>query len=210
MQIKTFTFNPFYENTYVISTEQGEAFIVDPGCYEPYEEEELKSFIDQQGLKLQFIVNTHCHIDHVLGNQFVKKTWQVPLWIPAGEEELFDAVRDYSKMWGIQNYLPAVPDKVISDDQITLGDLVFRVIKAPGHSPGHVVLYQEEAKQLIGGDVLFRDSIGRTDLPGGDHAQLLASIREQLFVLPEEVTVFPGHGPTTTIGYEKVNNPFLQ
>lgn len=210
MLIKTFTFNSFYENTYVISDDSNNAFVVDPGCYEPYEEEELTSYIASEGLQLQFIVNTHCHIDHVLGNQFVQKTYNVPLWIPKGEEKLLDAVRDYSKMWGIQGYVPAAPDGYLDDHEICLSDLTFQKIEAPGHSPAHVVLYQKEAEILIGGDVLFRESIGRTDLPGGNHPQLLQSIREQLFTLPEAVTVYPGHGPTTTLGYEKKNNPFLQ
>ncbi len=210
MLIKTFTFNPFYENTYVISSEDGSAFIIDPGCYEPYEEEELQSYVANNNLNVELIFNTHCHIDHVLGNQFAQKSFRAPLWIPSGEEGLLDAVRDYSKMWGIQGYKPAVPDKIFEEETLTVGPMTFRAIKAPGHSPGHVVLYHEDEEVLLGGDVLFRDSIGRTDLPGGNHAQLLTSIRENLFVLPEDVTVYPGHGPTTTIGYEKVNNPFLK
>ncbi len=210
MVIKSFVFNPFYENTYVIHDQSKKAVIVDPGCYESYEQEELVAYIDQNQLDVEMILNTHCHIDHVLGNHFLKEKYKVPLKVPAGETELLDSVKDYSSMWGINYYAPATVDELLQEGEITFGNSAFQAILAPGHSPGHLVFHLEKERIIIGGDVLFRESIGRTDLPGGNHQQLLDSIKDRLFTLPDDVTVYPGHGPETTIGHEKQYNPFLQ
>ncbi len=210
MEIQSFVFSPLYENTYVLWDDTKNALIVDPGCYEKYEFEELISFIDQSNLNIKAIVNTHCHIDHVLGNAFLKRHFNIPLLIPVGEVEVLEAVKAYAPNWGISNYDPADPDHLIENEgSISVGNTDLKVIPAPGHSPGHQVFYSEENKMLIGGDVLFRESIGRTDLPGGDHNTLLKSIKTNVFSLPEDTIVYPGHGPTTTIGYEKTNNPFV-
>ncbi|MDW3195924.1 MAG: MBL fold metallo-hydrolase [Cytophagales bacterium] len=210
MTIKALVFSPFYENTYIISDEDNQAIIVDPGCYEPYEEMQLKQYIKENELQVKLILNTHCHIDHVTGNYFAKNEYQVPLWIPKGEKDIFEAVPSYSASYGFTNYVQADVDKYIGTDPIEVGKLKFEVRLAPGHSPGHLVFYNAEAKALIGGDVLFRDSIGRTDLPGGNHQQLLESIRREVFTLPDDTTVHSGHGPTTNIGYEKTHNPFVK
>jgi len=193
-----------------ISDEDNQAIIVDPGCYERYEEEQLKQYIAQNHLTVKLIINTHCHIDHVLGNAFAKAEYQVPLWMPKGEKELYEATPNYAANYGINAYNHAKVDQYIGKDPIKIGKLNFEVRLAPGHSPGHLVFYNQEAKALIGGDVLFRESIGRTDLPGGNHQQLLQSIKREIFTLPDDTTVYSGHGPTTNIGYEKTHNPFVK
>ena len=211
MHIKSFVFNPFYENTYVIWGDDLEAFIIDPGCYESFENQELINFVIENDLKIKAVVNTHCHIDHVLGNFAMTNHFNCPLWIPENEDESYRSVTTYAPTWGIQNYTEKSPDLLIKEgDELTLGDIKLNVIEIPGHSPGHQVFYHEPGQQIIGGDVLFRESIGRTDLPGGDHATLLTGIQEKLYSLPEDCTVYPGHGPSTTIGHEKIHNPFVK
>ncbi len=211
MKIKIFVFNAFYENTIVLSSREKNCFIFDPGCYEKFEQEELIKYIDQEDLTVKAIINTHCHIDHVLGNYNLKRHFSVPLKIPQGEQVVFDSVPAYAPQWGITNYTPADIDNHLSEgDEMILDELDFKIIEVPGHSPGHLMFYLEQEKTVIGGDVLFRESIGRTDLPGGDHEALLTHIREKVYSLPEDVAVYPGHGPETTIGYEKTNNPFVR
>lgn len=210
MTVEALVFNPFYENTYIISDEDNQAIIVDPGCYETYERDQLTQYIAQHNLSVKLALNTHCHIDHVLGNAFVKEEYGVPLWVPEGEKDLLEAVPNYATNWGINEYVQAEVDQFIGTDPIAIGKLTFEVRLAPGHSPGHLVFYNADEKILIGGDVLFRESIGRTDLPGGNHQQLLESIKRELFTLPDDTTVFSGHGPTTNIGYEKTHNPFVK
>ncbi len=209
LKVHAFVFNPFQENTYVLYDETNACVIVDPGCFDPPEKEELTAFIDQQKLKVELVINTHCHVDHVLGNYFVKDTYRVKLLIPRGEEPVLKAVAAYAPSYGLFQYDESHPDGYLEEgDKIRVGTHVMTVISAPGHSPGHVVFYDEMSKLLIGGDVLFYNSIGRTDLPGGNHNQLIQSIHQKLFTLPDDVNVFPGHGPQTTIGFEKRTNPF--
>jgi glyoxylase-like metal-dependent hydrolase (beta-lactamase superfamily II) len=211
MNIKSFVFNPFYENTYVISSNDKNAFIFDPGCYEDFEINEICQYIDEQQLNVKAIVNTHCHIDHVLGNKTLKEKFNCPLMIPKREEEIFNAVVTYAPQWGITNYQHAEVDKfLLEKGSLQLDEVTFSLIEVSGHSPGHLIFYEESEQTIIGGDVLFRESIGRTDLPGGNHDELLTNIREKVYTLPEEVTVYPGHGPETTIGYEKKYNPFVK
>lgn len=211
MRIKSLVFNPFYENTYVLWDDTKQGVIVDPGCYEKYEVDELKRFVAEQQIEVKMILNTHCHIDHVLGNYMLKETYQCPLWIPEGEEEVFRSVVAYAPQWGIQSYTEAEIDKLLKEsDPIQFGNTSLTSILVPGHSPGHLVFYHKGDKKIIGGDVLFRESIGRTDLPGGNHAQLLDNIKNKLYTLDEEIEIYPGHGPATTIGYEKKNNPFVK
>lgn len=211
MEIQSFVFSPLYENTYVVWDQTQNALIIDPGCYEPYEFEELNSFIQKKDLKVKAIVNTHCHIDHVLGNAKLKRDYKVPLLVPQNEVETLIAVEAYAPTWGMTHYEPADPDHLIENEgTVSIGETDLEVIYAPGHSPGHQLFYLKEEHKLIGGDVLFRESIGRTDLPGGDHGTLIDSIQSKVFTLPDETTVYPGHGPTTTIGYEKANNPFVK
>ncbi len=210
MKIKSLVFNPFYENTYVLWDETQEAIIVDPGCYETYELDELKRFVSDQKLTVKAIVNTHCHIDHVLGNYAMKSYYKCPLWVPNGEMEVYRAVEAYAPQWGINNFTYAEPDILLENDaEITFGNTTLKSIFVPGHSPGHLMFHHQQDKVIIGGDVLFRESIGRTDLPGGNHQQLLTSIQDKLYPLNGDIEVFPGHGPSTTIGHEKQYNPFV-
>ena len=209
MQIKSFVFNPFMENTYVLYDETNEAIIIDPGCYAPQETDMLKEFISAKDLKVVKLVNTHCHIDHVLGNYFVKQKYGVPLYMHDSDQETLKSVEVYAPSYGFQQYKSTSPDHFFNEgDTVEFGNTSLDVIFLPGHAPGHVVLFHKLSKQLIGGDVLFRESIGRTDLPGGNHDLLIEGIQQKLFKLPEDTTVYPGHGDPTTVGHEMSYNPF--
>jgi hydroxyacylglutathione hydrolase len=209
LQIKKFTFNPFAENTYVLFDQTKECIIIDPGAYEKAEEAELIQFIKVQGLTVKKLINTHCHIDHVLGNDFVKQKFNVELCLHPLEEPLLRAVKSYASNYGFNQYHESTADKFLKeDDVIEFGEQKLSILFVPGHSPGHLAFYDSATKTLIGGDVLFLNSIGRTDLPGGDHNTLIHSIQEKFFSLPDDVTVYCGHGPETTIGFEKRTNPF--
>lgn len=209
--IQRFTFNPFQENTYLLYNEEGEAFIIDPGCSNTKEEKELENFIHTKNLKPTRLIQTHCHLDHILGNHFVHKTYNLTPEAHAHEKQVLDMAPRASELWGVP-YLesPEISHFLDEKSEIKLGNDVLKAIFAPGHSPGSLCFYSESQGFIIAGDVLFYGSIGRTDLPGGNHEQLLKSIRNGLFVLPDSVKVYPGHGPETSIGFEKLNNPFLK
>lgn len=209
LQVQTFVFNPLQENTLVLFDETKECIIVDPGCSDERERTELAQFIAANKLRVKLLVNTHCHIDHILGNRFVKETYKVNLLIHRTEEAILKAAEVYAPSYGFYDYQPETADAFLEEeDLVRVGNQTFVVLFVPGHSPGHVAFYNEKSHVLISGDVLFYNSIGRTDLPGGNHEQLLASIHTKLFSLPDHVKVYPGHGPETTIGYEKKTNPF--
>ena len=211
IKVKVFTFSPVQENTYVLFNEQNKAIIIDPGCYFSAEQETLKNFITHTQLTPVRLLNTHCHLDHVFGNQWVYETWGLELYIHPGEEQMLKLAPLSGEKWGLPFTNYSGPLNFLNEgDTVFLGDDELKVILAPGHSPASICFYCEKQQLLIAGDVLFRESIGRTDLPGGDHETLLKSILEKLFVLPDEVNVHPGHGMPTTIGYEKVNNPFMK
>jgi len=208
MKIRAFTFNGFQENTYVVSGNSKSAVIIDPGCYDRSEQEELKDYISGEGLTVKAVWNTHCHIDHILGNAFACETFGVAL--SAHKEELFTlGLADRSaQMYGLAGYVPSPqPTEWFEDAQeLVIDDLRFKVIFGPGHSVGHVAFYSEAENVLIGGDILFKGSFGRTDLPGGDMDVLKKTIHERMFTLPDETVVYSGHGPATTIGEEKRTN----
>ncbi len=210
LKIRQFTFNPVQENTYVIFNEEGACAIIDPGCYFDYEYKELTEFIQKSNLSPKCLLNTHCHLDHVFGNRQMAETYQLVLQAHKLEETLLQVAPEYGVKWGLpfENYEGPL-QYLEENDEVKLGEDTLKVLFTPGHSPGSISFYHEPGKFVIGGDVLFRQSIGRTDLPLGDHQTLLRSIEEKLFVLPDDVTVYPGHGPATTIGYEKLHNPFL-
>lgn len=210
MHIQMFTFSPIQENTYLLWNEKGHALIIDPGCYFTAEQETLQNFIEQHKLKPIQLLNTHCHLDHVFGNKWVYDTYKLELFLHPKEERVLQVAPASGLMWGMSfdNYKGPL-HFLNHGDIINLDDDQLQVIVAPGHSPGHICFYCKAQNFLIGGDVLFLESIGRTDLPGGNHQQLLQSIKEQLFVLPDATVVHPGHGPKTTIGHEKKYNPFL-
>ncbi|MEP7230738.1 MAG: MBL fold metallo-hydrolase [Ginsengibacter sp.] len=210
LQIKVLTFNPVQENTYLLFNEKKECIIIDPGCYYDNEKEALTVAIAQNNLQPILLLNTHCHLDHVFGNKFIAEKYNLTLHLHQAEEQMLKMAPASGLMFNLpfDNYTGEFIF-LTEGDVISLGDDKLEVIYAPGHSPGSVCFYCKAQKFIIGGDVLFNNSIGRTDLPGGSHEQLIKSINEKLFVLPDDVKVFSGHGIETTIGYEKQHNPFL-
>ena len=211
LTLKVFTFSPIRENTYVLFNEQRQAIIIDPGCYFSAEEEMLNNYIQTEGLQPTLLLNTHCHLDHVFGNRWVHQTYGLELYIHAGEKIVLEKAPISGQNWGLPFTNYDGPLHFLKEgDRIALGSDELLVIETPGHSPASICFYCEAQQILIAGDVLFRESIGRTDLPGASHELLLNSIREKLWKLPDAVAVYPGHGMPTTIGYEKINNPHLQ
>lgn len=211
IQTHTLTFNPFYENTYILSDETGECVIIDPGCFDAAEREELRAFIEEKKLRPVKLLNTHCHIDHVFGNSFVSRTWNLGLEMNREDLPVLASFEQVCRMYGIApvDMQPEPSVFLGEEDVIRFGNSALQIFFTPGHSPGSICFYSADDKILIGGDVLFRQSIGRTDLPGGDFNTLVTSIRKKLYVLPGDTEVFPGHGPTTTIAGEKTGNPFV-
>jgi hydroxyacylglutathione hydrolase len=209
-QIKVLTFNPVQENTYVLYNEHDECIIIDPGCYFDKEKEEIKSFIVKKQLQPKILLNTHCHLDHVFGNKYIAEEYKLTLQIHKNEEQLLEMAPASGLMFNLpfDNYKGELVF-LKEGDVVSLFNDKLKVIEAPGHSPGSICFYCEKQNFIIGGDVLFQNSIGRTDLPGGSHEDLVRNIKEKLFKLPEEVKVYPGHGPETTIGEEMKYNPFL-
>ncbi|HMK04038.1 MAG TPA: MBL fold metallo-hydrolase [Ferruginibacter sp.] len=210
LKIKSFVFSPIQENTYLIYNGINDCVIIDPGCYFSEEKDEMAAFITQSGLIPRMLLNTHCHLDHVFGNKFVAESYDLTLQLHEKEKPLLD----YAPTSGLMYDMPFDNYKgkyifLKEGDIISLGEDELRVIEAPGHSPGHICFYCAKQHFIISGDTLFNRSIGRTDLPGGNHQTLLKNIREKLFVLPDETVVYSGHGPETTIGEEKKYNPFL-
>jgi glyoxylase-like metal-dependent hydrolase (beta-lactamase superfamily II) len=211
LNIQSLVFNPFQENTYIIWDDKSkEAAIIDPGCFNTSEQNELCSFIDQMGLKPALLLNTHAHIDHILGNAFVKSRFDIPLHLNQKDLPVLHSLSNVAMMYGVPATPSPEPDIYLDDGHtFTIGHYGFSVLFVPGHSPGSLAFYQPEHKFLISGDVLFHQSIGRTDLPGGDYAVLMNSIQNKLLHLPKDTIVYSGHGQTTTIGYEQKNNPFI-
>ena len=209
-QIKVLTFNPVQENTYVLYNEHNDCIIIDPGCYADEEKGELKSFIAKNRLQPKMLLNTHCHLDHVFGNKYIAEEYKLTLRIHKNEEQLLQMAPASGLMFNLpfDNYQGTLIF-LKEGDVVSLLNDTLKVIEAPGHSPGSICFYCEKQNFIIGGDVLFQNSIGRTDLPGGSHEDLVRNIKEKLFKLPENVKVYPGHGPETTIGEEMKFNPFL-
>lgn len=208
---KLFTFNPVQENTYVLFNEKDACCIIDPGCYFGNERRTLEEYISDLKLNPKYLLNTHCHLDHVFGNKFIHDTYGLTLYLHEKEKIVLDHAPEAGLRWNMpfENYRGEL-HFLKEGDRVMLDEDELRVLFTPGHSPGSICFYSEANKFLIAGDVLFRTSIGRSDLPGGDFDTLIKSIREQLFVLPDDVIVYPGHGEPTTIGFEKKNNPFLK
>lgn len=211
MQVISFTFNPFQENTYVLIDNEENCLIVDPGCHEKYEEDELIDFISSENLTPLAILQTHAHIDHILGTAKMQDHYKLDTYLHDGDNLWYSQAKMSGDRWGIQVTQPdPATHQLKHGDEIRLGNFDLEVRFTPGHAPGHVVFIDHKTKQVIGGDVLFKGSIGRTDLPMCNHDDLITSIKEQLFTLEDDYQVHPGHGPSTTIGEEKATNPFLQ
>lgn len=210
--VKVFTFNDFSENTLVVHcTQSKQAFIIDPGCYSRQERAQLQQYIAAEGLQPVAVLNTHAHIDHVLGNAWVMRQFNLPMHLHPRDLSTLRAIPAYAPNYGFSDYEPVEPSFELTEGQtLTLGSVEFQVIYVPGHSPGHVAFYNKAENYIVSGDVLFDGAVGRWDLPGGDFGQLEQSIKTQLYILPGETLVYPGHGPTTTIGKEKLSNPFVK
>lgn len=208
--IQSFVFGPFQENTYVLYDETQECIVIDPGCYVSQERSELADFIDKNKLTPVKLINTHCHLDHVFGNAFIADKYKVKLEIHKLDKPVLDALMPTAKMYGLNVSPSPEPSVYLNEgDQIKFGNSTLDIVFTPGHSPGSITFYNIKQKFMIAGDVLFYGSIGRTDLPGGNFDTLIASIKNKLFPLGDEFTVYSGHGPSTTIGFERMNNPFL-
>ena len=208
--IKTFIFSPFSENTYVISDETKEAVIVDPGCLAQDEKEELNAYIQLENLKPVALLQTHAHLDHVFGSAYVKRKYGVKMYLHKKDLPILADVELRCKTWGIPGYEPVEADESLDGgDSFKFGNTKLDVVFVPGHAPGHIAFINREEKYIIGGDCLFKGSIGRTDLPFCSTADLMNSIKTKFFTLPDEFTVYSGHMEETTIGEEKRTNPFF-
>ena len=212
MKVSRFTFNMFGVNTYILWDDiSREALIVDPGMINEKEQKEIKAFLDANNLNLKHLINTHMHIDHAFGISYVKENYNLKLECNLEDQFLAQRLNEQANMFGLPIPMSDLQiDKELKDgEKIQLGDEHISILHVPGHSPGSVVLYAPQSNFIISGDVLFNTSIGRTDLPGGNYAQLINAINNKLMTLPDDVVVYPGHGPETSIGYEKQNNPYL-
>lgn len=211
MHHHSFTFNPFYENTYIVWDDTNQCIIIDPGCSNAEEEKILSNFITENKLIPEKVVLTHGHIDHVLGVGYCVAKWSLPVYI----NEIDIATMEYSMKWGVSmgfNLTMPIADYIYLNegDTLTFGNTNLEVLFIPGHAPGHLGFYHKSSNQIFQGDVLFRQGIGRYDLPGGDYDILISTIRNKLFALPDDCKVYSGHGEPTSIGFEKLHNPFLQ
>ena len=208
--VKKFVFNPIQENTYVLYDETKQCVIIDPGCYTDDEKSQLKSFINNNGLNPLMVLNTHCHFDHIFGNAYVCKEFGVELWAHKAEIPNIERAVPYTSAFGMVFEESPLPSHYLEDgDEMKFGNSVIKVIHTPGHSPGCVCFYSEADKMLIAGDTLFQDSIGRTDLPGGNYDEIMDSLLDKLMVLPNDTVVYCGHGPNTEIGKERMYNPLI-
>ena len=210
IHIQSFTFNPFQENTYIIYNEHKQAIIIDPGMYEANEFDIFYQFIDQHQLVPTMLLCTHTHLDHIFGVADVLKKYKIPFGFHELDQPVFDSGPTAGVMYGVPFEKSPSPTFYIKEnEEIMLGSDSFSVLLTPGHSPGSVCFYHKEQQILISGDVLFQMSIGRSDLPGGNYETLMKSIHTQLMSLADDAKVYSGHGPMTTIGFEKMNNPFI-
>lgn len=211
-QIKIFTFNHFSQNTFVLHDDSKTAIIIDPGCYFDEEKDDLLKYINSNNLSVKYVVFTHCHLDHAFGAAFIHQKFPQIDFIGHKDESFFiDDAINQSLRFGIKmDQPPKLSKKLVDGDTLTFGNTNLKVIHVPGHSPGSLCYYDENQKILIAGDVLFAGSVGRSDLPGGNHDTLISEIKKKLLTLPEDVVVYPGHGPSTTIKTEKLSNPFLK
>ncbi|MCD4834286.1 MAG: MBL fold metallo-hydrolase [Bacteroidales bacterium] len=209
-KIKVFVFNPFQENTFLLYDESNECIIIDAGCNEEHEFKELDTYITENNLTLKLIINTHCHIDHIMGNAYLVDKYNVHSIAHKEDMPLLERSNDMAMAFGFNIQEPPTPSQFVNEgDEIKFGNTILKVKHVPGHSPGSIALYNKDEQFVIVGDVLFKGGIGRTDLPGGDYHTLIASINDKLFTLNGDVVVYSGHGESTTIAHEKSTNPYF-
>jgi glyoxylase-like metal-dependent hydrolase (beta-lactamase superfamily II) len=208
--VKTFICNPFQENTYILYDETGECVIVDAGCYGPDEQENIDSFIAGNNLKPVKLLNTHGHIDHIAGIEYLSKKYGIELYIHADDVDNINRSATMGAAWGFNIQVPTCKVNFVEEnDKVTFGTSTLKVIALPGHTKGGVGYYNDEQKIIMVGDTLFRGSIGRTDLPGGDYETIIRSIIKNLLPLGDEVRYYSGHGESSTLGHERRYNPFV-
>lgn len=209
--IEKFVFNPFQENTFLLFDETKECILVDPGCYSEDEKSELVNFINSKNLKPIKQIYTHCHVDHILGNNFIYNTFGLKPEIHEAGLKFLQNGHTQGQVYGFEMDVNVEPELFIEHgDIVKFGNSQLKAVYTPGHADGSICFISNNDRFVITGDVLFRDSIGRTDFPTGDFDILMESIHQQLFILDDDFTVYCGHGPETSIGYEKVNNPFIR
>ena len=210
LHLNVFLFSPIRENTYLLHNDAGNCAVIDPGCYFPEEREALSAFISGKGLKPVMLLNTHCHLDHVFGNKYIAETYGLTLQIHPLEKKMLELAPTSGLMWNLpfDNY-QGETEFLEPGKSIHIGNDLLEVVFIPGHSPGSVGFYSRSQGFIISGDVLFKESVGRTDLPGGDFRVLADSIRQVMYTLPDDTVVHSGHGPSTTIGWEKSHNPHV-
>lgn len=210
-KVHQLTYGPFGENTYLIVDQNDNALVIDPGMYYPEENARMFEYLNTQKITPQRLLLTHAHLDHVFGVNWFFENHKLTPEVNASEKVVYDSAQAVAMQYGLEMKPLVVPTVgLVPGDEISFGGSTFKILFTPGHSSGSVCFYNEAEKYVIGGDVLFQGSIGRTDLPGGDFDTLIRSIRTELFTLPDDVIVYSGHGPLTTIGQEKISNPFLQ
>ena len=210
MKIACLPFNPIQENTYILWDETSECVVIDAGNSTPREDAALDDFIARHGLKPVLAANTHGHFDHTLGVEHLKQRYGIPFALSSKDRFLVDNAATSGSVFGVKiGAMPSTDIDLEQQDEIRFGNTRLQILRTPGHTPGHVVFYEPQSKSLFTGDTLFRESIGRTDLPGGDYSWIMRSILDVIVPLGEEVHVYPGHGPETTIGHELLYNPFI-
>lgn len=210
IKIHQLTFGPFSENTYLLANEEDEAIIVDPGMYYPEENSKMFDYLNAQGLKPVRLILTHAHLDHVFGVNWISNTYGLVPEVHIDDQFIYNSAVATAMNYGLAMEKLVEPTIGLDDgSQFTFGNSVISIFQAPGHSPGSVCFYIKEENAFIGGDVIFQGSIGRTDLPGGDFDTLINAIKTKVLVLPDETIIYSGHGPITTVGQERISNPFL-
>jgi hydroxyacylglutathione hydrolase len=210
IKVKKFVVNPLGENSFVLSDETNECIFIDPGFFYREEKREINEYVTENKLKPIKITNTHCHFDHIMGVEFIRDEYKVPFCAHSEDSFWVEKATEQGNMYGFKmNPVSPINELLVEREYVKFGNSQLEIIHVPGHSPGHVVFYSKEDNSLIAGDVLFYGSIGRTDLPGGNHETLISNIKTKLFQLPDNTKVYCGHGQETTLGFEKTNNPFL-
>ena len=203
-------FNPFAVNTYILYDGTRDCIVVDPGNYSSREDAILTEFLSERGLRPVMALCTHGHVDHILGVDYVKRVYGVPFAVSSDDGFLLDSAKTHGAIYGFDIQSPPKPDiDLKGEDKVSFGDSELMLVATPGHTPGHLCLYNKEQKIALTGDTLFRESIGRTDLPGGDYSWIMKSILEKIVPLGDEMTIYPGHGGESTIGHELLYNPFI-